>query len=87
MAITATPRRNKVLSVMLNLLSFFVGKNGNEKDVQQVSDGCCVVLSLLSMHTAINSRASSLHLHCIIQVSSDVAVCRHGGSGSYLVSG
>ena len=57
MATTATPRRNKVLSVMSNLLSYKKSvKNGNEKDVQHVSSGCCVVLSLLSMHTAINSR-------------------------------
>lgn len=57
MATTATPRQNKVLSVMSNLLSYKKSvKIGNEKDVQQVSSGCCVVLSLLSMRTAINSR-------------------------------
>ena len=88
MATTATPRQNKVLSVMSNLLSYKKSvKNGNEKDVQQVSSGCCcVVLSLLSMHTAINSRDfTATYLHCVIQVSSDMVVRRHGGSGSNLV--
>jgi hypothetical protein len=31
-------------------------KNSNEKDVKQVSSGCCVVFFLLSMLTAFNSR-------------------------------
>ena len=53
MATTAIPR-NKVLSVMLNLLSYKKSeKNGNKKQVQQVSGVLVsVVLSMLSIHTA-----------------------------------
>lgn len=88
MATTGTPQ-NKVLSVVSNLLSYKKSeKSGNEKQVvQQVRlPNCCMVLSMLSMHT-VSFTVLLLHLHCIIQVSSGVVVQHHDDSGSsYLVS-
>ena len=87
MATTGTPR-NKVLSVVSNLLSYKKSeKNGNKKQVQQVSGVLVsVVLSMLSMHT-VSFTVLLLNLHCIIQVSSGVVVQHHDDSGSsYLVS-
>ena len=54
MATTGTPQ-NKVLSVVSNLLSYKKSeKSGNEKQVvnQVRLPNCCVVFSMLSMHTA-----------------------------------
>jgi hypothetical protein len=89
MATTAIPPRNKVLSAMLNLLSYKkLEKNGNEKQAQQVSEVLVsVVLSMLLMHTVFTYNIVLLHLRCIIQVSSGVVVHHHDDSGSsYLVS-
>ena len=67
MATTATPRQNKVLSVMSNLLSYKQSvKNGNEKDVQQVSSVVVVLyylcyLCILSLTHEITAALFTLH--------------------------
>jgi len=67
MATTATPRQNKVLSVMSNLLSYKKSvKNGNEKDVQQVSSVVVVLcylcyLCILPLTHEITAALFTLH--------------------------
>lgn len=91
MATTTAIPRNKVLSVMLNLLSYKKSeKNGNEKQVQQVS-GVPYLLEwyypFINAYCFHSQYILLLHLCCIIQVSSGVVVQGHDDSGSsYLVS-